>query len=171
MYFVLGAGNDLVWPQRLYAYTRNLLQLDSRRAPVDFSDIRSDLRRILTLLRAQEWEWSLRDHPDRKFCDYLLRGMMEGFRVGFSYSSCSCVWAKSNMRSALENQGGGGRVPEGGGARACGRVHQPRPFAKDACELIWGNFKEPSSRQVEANRAFVSPHRSECERDTDSFSP
>ena len=105
MIFVLGAGKELVRPQQLYTYTRDLLQLDSRRAPVDLSDILLDLRQIQTPLRAQEREWSLRDHPDREFCDYLLRGMTEGFRVGFRYSLCSCMRAKSNMRSTLVKPG------------------------------------------------------------------
>ena len=72
---------------------------------MDLSDIPSDLRQIQTPLRAQELEWSLRAQLDREFCDYLPMGMMEGVRVGFCYSSCSCVQAKSNMRSALVNPG------------------------------------------------------------------
>ena len=42
-------------------------------------------------------------HPDREFYDFLLRGMTEGFRVGFHYSSCTCTQAKSNMQYMLSN--------------------------------------------------------------------
>ena len=72
---------------------------------MDLSDIPLELRRIQTPLREQERERCLRDHPDREFCDYLLRGMTEGFRVSFHYSACSCVRAKSNMRSVLVTPG------------------------------------------------------------------
>ena len=43
------------------------------------------------------------DHPDQAFRDYLLRGMTEGFHVGFDYHNHTCRQAVSNMRSAGEN--------------------------------------------------------------------
>jgi len=52
-----------------------------------------------------EWEWQLRGHPDRLFVEYLLRGMQDGFRVGFHYGllSCSFAGANMNMKSASNN--------------------------------------------------------------------
>ena len=41
------------------------------------------------------WEWALRDHPDKAFVRYLLRGLREGFRIGFSRST--------PLRSATRN--------------------------------------------------------------------
>ena len=45
------------------------------------------LSRINTPLVVDEWERFL-NHPDREYGDYLLRGMKEGFRIGFQYADC-----------------------------------------------------------------------------------
>ena len=95
----LGAGAE----RREYVYTRDLLRLESRQAPGTLAEILRELQRVRTPLRVREWERSLVAHPDREFCNYLLRGISEGFRVGFRYSSCSCTRAKSNMQSAVSN--------------------------------------------------------------------
>ena len=34
-------------------------------------------------------------HPDREYGDYLLRGMKEGFRIGFRYADCAVKRAGS----------------------------------------------------------------------------
>ena len=64
------------------------------------------MRRLQTPLKIAERERSLRQHPDRNFCDYLLCGLTEGFKIGlrYMYNSCSCHGARSNMKSATENQ-------------------------------------------------------------------
>ena len=87
--------------QYQYAYTKDLLVLDSRKSEVKLNDIPAELREVRTPLVVEEWEKSLRGHPDREFCAYLLRGMAEGFRVGFQYNH-SCTAAKSNMKSASD---------------------------------------------------------------------
>ena len=51
------------------------------------------------------WEECLKDHPDRRFRDYIVRGIRDGFRIGFSRRSHRCRRAKKNMRSALEHPG------------------------------------------------------------------
>ena len=86
-----------------YAYTRDLLKLDSRRSVVNLSEIPRELRQIRTPLQVNAWERSLRSHPDWDFWHFLLRGTSEGFRVGFCYATCSCTSAKSNMQSAVLN--------------------------------------------------------------------
>ena len=35
-------------------------------------------------LVAEEWEEALRRHPDREFVEYLVRGIRQGFRIGFN---------------------------------------------------------------------------------------
>ena len=45
----------------------------------------------------------MRSHPNREFCNFLLRGTTEGFRVAFRYVTCSCTRVKSNMKSAVSN--------------------------------------------------------------------
>ena len=67
------------------------------------AEIPRELQRVKTLLQVWEWERSLVAHPDKEFCNYLLRGITEGFRVGFHYTSCLCTRAKSNMQSAVSN--------------------------------------------------------------------
>ena len=78
-----GAGAELDQYHRGYAYTRDLLELESRRAVCSLADIPAELQWIRTPLQVHEWERSLRVHPDREFCQFLLRGMTEGFRIGF----------------------------------------------------------------------------------------
>ena len=99
----LGAGAEPQHCRGEYAYTRDLLRLDSRRASTTLAEIPMELQRVQTPLRVREWERSLVAHPDKEFCNYLVRGITEGFRVGFRYSSCSCTRAKSNMQSAVSN--------------------------------------------------------------------
>ena len=77
--------------------------LEGRWAGIQLSDLPEVTCRVQTPLKIAEWERSLRQHPDRNFCDYLLRGLAEGFNIGFWYNSCSCHWARSNMKSATEN--------------------------------------------------------------------
>ena len=61
------------------------------------------LSRINTPLVVDEWEKFLNHHPDREYGDYLLRGMKEGFRIGFRYADCVCKRAGSNMKSAADH--------------------------------------------------------------------
>ena len=77
--------------------------LDSRRLENSKGPVPADWTIICTPLRAHEWEVSLRHHPDEWYREYLVRGMREGFRIGFKYSECSCKSAKTNMQSAVQN--------------------------------------------------------------------
>ena len=87
-----------------YPYTSDLLEFDHRyplsRASASVS---SDLGGITSPFVLPEWEKLLSGHPDRMYCEYLLKGMREGFRIGFAYSKCVCISAKSNMGSASQN--------------------------------------------------------------------
>ena len=49
-----------------------------------------------------EWSRALEHHPDSRLRDYLLTGIREGFRIGFS-SDQPLRSASRNMQSALEN--------------------------------------------------------------------
>ena len=51
--------------------------------------------RINTPLVVEEWERLLSRHPDREYGDYLLRGMKEGFWIGFRYTDCAVKQAGS----------------------------------------------------------------------------
>ena len=54
-------------------------------------------------LRINEWRLQLKEHPDPDFVAYILRGITEGFRIGFNYQDHTCESAKRNMKSALDN--------------------------------------------------------------------
>ena len=82
---------------------RDLLRLDSRRTAVSLAEIPQKLQQIRMLLCTREWERSLVAHLDRECCNYLLRGITEGFRVGFRYLAWVCTRTKSNMQSAASN--------------------------------------------------------------------
>ncbi len=66
------------------------------------------------------WEECLASHPDRAYIDYLVRGLREGFQVGFRHGSKTCRSASTNMQSAdvrpevrssfLESETAAGRV-------------------------------------------------------------
>ena len=60
------------------------------------------LAAINTPLRWQAWERALRTHPDEQFTEYLVSGLREGFRVGFSYPR-PCRSSADNMHSVREH--------------------------------------------------------------------
>ena len=57
---------------------------------------------VSTPLQLSVWEDSLRFHPDRAFARYILRGIREGFRVGFDRRS-PLKSAARNLQSAQEH--------------------------------------------------------------------
>ena len=58
---------------------------------------------VKTPLHFQAWERALAQHPDGEFAGYVLRGIAEGFRIGYSRVSWPCESARRNMQSAKEN--------------------------------------------------------------------
>ena len=50
-------------------------------------------------LHPLRWEEELKCHPDRQFADYVIRGVREGFRLGYDYHH-HCISSSSNMKSA-----------------------------------------------------------------------
>ena len=57
---------------------------------------------VCTPLDPRAWAVALRDHPDRAFVRYLLRGMTEGFRTGFQRTA-PLRSAPRNMLSAWQH--------------------------------------------------------------------
>ena len=80
-----------------------LRELDSRRPERAHNTISECLSRINTPLLVEEWEKLLSHHPDREYGDYFLRGMKEGFWIGFHYADCTVKRAGPNMKSALDH--------------------------------------------------------------------
>ena len=79
-----------------YVYTQELLGLDRCR-PVTASRSPSPLSHIRTPLIMGAWRAALNHHPDSAFADYILRGLSQGFRVGFQYGVCSVQQESANM--------------------------------------------------------------------------
>ena len=59
---------------------------------------------IVTPLQVKEWRASLCSHPDDDFCSYIIRGITNGFIIGFDHQGRRNP-AKSNMLSVLQNPG------------------------------------------------------------------
>ena len=62
--------------------TQHLLALESC-VPRQTSVLPAYLCNIVTPLNIQAWEWELRAHPDQALVSYILRGIRDGFRIGF----------------------------------------------------------------------------------------
>ena len=84
-----------------YAYTADLCALGSARPPEVYT-ILPELEGMQSPLtdRRQQWQECLSAHPDKRFVDYILDGIKEGFRVGFDYASPLRSTSR-NMQSAV----------------------------------------------------------------------
>ena len=86
-----------------YIYMEDLQTLSSRVPSSSTNSPPTTWYAINTPLRVDEWQQQLKEHPDPEFAEYLLRGMTEGFCIGFNYQDCTCKSAKRNMKSAFDN--------------------------------------------------------------------
>ena len=82
-----------------YRYTDDLRALDSCRAPA-FTLPSTRYAAIITPLEWSRWQSALRGHPDKEYATYIVRGLRDGFRIGFQYGTVCCQSTKSNMPSA-----------------------------------------------------------------------
>ena len=57
---------------------------------------------ITTPLRSALWEKELEDHPDQVFASYVVKGIKQGFRVGYDHSK-PLVSCSNNLVSALQH--------------------------------------------------------------------
>ena len=78
----------------------DLLKLDACRTPTG-SPVPMVLRAVHTPLRWDQWDRQLETHPDQRFREFIVRGIREGFRVGFDYQR-TCRSSRKNMHSAEE---------------------------------------------------------------------
>ena len=84
----------------------DLLAIDSCRPPGSWVPPSSlAISRTATPLKAEKWEEALASYPDKRFTQYILSGIREGFRIGFDYQSFASNLRPTsrNMRSAYEN--------------------------------------------------------------------
>ena len=80
----------------LYPYTADLLTMDFCR-PGNPHGI-DELIQVTTPLDADIWEAALVPHPDRAYATYVVRGLREGFRIGFQWGA-PLRSARANMPS------------------------------------------------------------------------
>lgn len=86
-----------------YPYMGQLLQLEQCKNP-NTLNLPAQFNMITSPQKLKRWEEVLVDLPDRQLKDYLLRGITEGFRIGFDYNLLSKLRSSStNLLSAAEN--------------------------------------------------------------------
>ena len=77
--------------------------LDNRVSTGPEDTIPTQLQEVTTTLVYSQWAEQLQSHPDHNFSSYVLRGISQGFRIGFDYNRAHpCTSARSNMQSALQ---------------------------------------------------------------------
>ena len=57
---------------------------------------------ITSSLNIEAWRTCLSSHPDKAYARYILKGIVEGFHIGFD-RTCSLKSAKGNMVSACDH--------------------------------------------------------------------
>ena len=85
---------------RGYPYTEDVLALDRC---VGQSTVPPMLSAVTTPLNVDAWASMLARHPDRRYAEYIVRGLREGFRIGADRSRPTRS-TTNNMPSALQHQ-------------------------------------------------------------------
>ena len=86
--------------QSSYQYTDDLTRLNSCRPPWE-AKTNPTLQSIHTPLVVSAWDTALASHPDKTYAQYIVKGLQEGFRIGFRYGS-PLRSATANMPSATQ---------------------------------------------------------------------
>ena len=89
-------------PGGKYVYMQDLHTLE-KRVPHRRGALPESACKVLTPLKVTSWADALKDYPDQELAEYLLRGIVQGFHIGFDYNRHCCEKAKSNMMSAVRN--------------------------------------------------------------------
>ena len=82
------AGQDedsTLSPGGKYVYMQDLHTLD-KRVPQLRGALPESACKVLTPLKVASWADALKDYPDQELAEYLLRGIVQGFHIGFDYS-------------------------------------------------------------------------------------
>ena len=81
-----------------YKFSQQLLELDKcRPAEASCDTLPEKLRHIESPLRVGVWKQLLSEHPDQQFAHYILKGLVEGFRIGFQYKHAHLKQRSSNL--------------------------------------------------------------------------
>ena len=87
-----------------YSYTNQLLALDKCK-PLKRKPLQRECQQIVTPLKWENWFQAWRDHHDREYVGYIIKGLQEGFRIGFDYTSHGTSKSSGSMKSALLHPG------------------------------------------------------------------
>lgn len=85
-----------------YVYSKQLRALELG-ALTEVITLPPEACRICTPLRLGAWQEMMREHPDKWFADYILRGIEQGFRIGFHGEQADLRARMRNMVSASEH--------------------------------------------------------------------
>ena len=90
------------FPAGMYKYTEHLMALEGC-TPVRTSHMTllQEVTEISTPLKADTWRTTLHNHPDRRFVEYIVDGLIHEFRVSFERSH-PFIPAKRNLPSATK---------------------------------------------------------------------
>ena len=62
-----------------------------------------DAQLVHTPLRAEAWQSMLVDHPDKELVEWMVRGIRQGFRLGFQQDRRGLRQARQNLASVREH--------------------------------------------------------------------
>ena len=62
-----------------------------------------EARLVITPLKAPAWSIYLQTHPDQELVQFFLKGITQGFRIGFNYHSQQLKSSKKNLEGALSH--------------------------------------------------------------------
>ena len=88
---------ELVIP--LYPYTEQVRALQAC-IPSQSVEIPAVAKQISSPLKVDHWREALSKYPDAQFTEYIVKGISEGFRIGFQYDSVQCHTVERNAKSA-----------------------------------------------------------------------
>ena len=84
-----------------YKYTNQLLELEACSSGRNEA-LPAYLCQVVTPLKLEAWHKALSDYPDQRFAAYILRGVEQGFRIGYNPHLVKLQPARANMFSTAE---------------------------------------------------------------------
>ena len=154
------AGDEMVIPSGKYVYMSELRELSAFR-PARLPSIPESVGVVTTPLQLRAWEVELKGHPDGKYVRFILDGIGQGFRIGYDYSSHSCVSSARNMKSATEHPEPIDRYIRE--EVSSGRIIGPLSVGGEKIHVsrFWGHSETPPTGKVAIDHGPLLPSRSE----------
>lgn len=84
--FPLGVELPNPFREGRYVYMEDLRILDSKVPPQELPKVPVKLAGVVTPQRTKVWEQYLRALLDKECAQYLVKGLSQGFRIGFDYT-------------------------------------------------------------------------------------